>query len=32
MVRLSFFTLATFHNDALPTFEKITASYHSLPK
>jgi hypothetical protein len=32
VVRLSFFTLATFYNDALPTFEKIAASYHSLPK
>jgi hypothetical protein len=32
VVRLSFFTLATFYNDALPTFEKISASYHSLPK
>lgn len=32
MVRLSFFTLVTFYNDALPTFEKIAASYRTTPK
>ncbi len=32
VVRLSFFTLATFYDDALPAFEKIAASYHSLPQ
>jgi hypothetical protein len=32
IVRLSFFTLGTFYNDALPTFEKIAASYRALPK
>jgi hypothetical protein len=29
MVRLSFFTLAPLFDDAVPTFEKIAASYHA---
>jgi hypothetical protein len=32
VVRLTFFTLAPLYDDASPVFEKIAASYHSLPK
>jgi hypothetical protein len=32
MMRLSFWTLVPFFNDALPVFEKIAASYQTLPK
>jgi hypothetical protein len=32
MMRLSFWTLVPFFNDALPAFEKIAASYQTLPK
>lgn len=32
VVRVTFFTLAPLYDDASPAFEKIAASYHSLPK
>lgn len=32
VVRVTFFTLAPLYDDASPTFDKIAASYHSLPQ